>query len=279
MVSECAAGCVVRGQHLAECDGWAWSADSCGEPVEVECRGCLPRRAEQGLLCAGCWGRLQSVVRTLPSLVEHLFDMGVPALRCPLGKTGGGGRSAAGSSSLYSDALVAADDLHAVLATYAQEVAVEHPMAGTLPVGLCRWSEGLPVAGPADWADVADGVADPVVLGPREPEDTRRLVDWLSPHLEWVAGRGWAVDMLGDLAPLAARARARWPMEEPERRITDVRCPSCGALSLVVRPVRVVGGQSQVVCSRLECGVVLAEEDWARARSWAVAVATGEGAA
>ena len=160
-MSQCASGCTIRGHHLAECDGWAWGRDEYGEPEEVECAGCLPRQAEFGVLCSWCWGRLQASVRTLPSLVEHLFDMGAPSLRSPLGRAGGG-RSTPGPGCLYSDALVAADELHAILGTWAQEVAVEHPTAGSLPVGLCRWSEGRPVAGPLDWADVADGVADPV---------------------------------------------------------------------------------------------------------------------
>lgn len=180
---------------------------------------------------------------------------------------------------MYSGALVAADELHAILGTWAQEVAVEHPTAGSLPVGLCRWSEGRPVAGPLDWADVADGVADPVILGPREPEDTRRLVAWLDPHLEWVASQPWAADMIADLAPAASRALDRWPVQEPERRVTEVRCPSCEAWSLVIVPPSVPGADRLVRCIVPSCGSVLTEEDWEQALSQALADAQAEAAA
>ncbi|MEA1305651.1 hypothetical protein [Actinomyces oris] len=168
---------------------------------------------------------------------------------------------------------MAADELHAILGTWAQEVAVEHPAAGSLPVGLCRWSEGRPVAGPLGWADVADGGADPVILGPREQEDTRRLVAWLIPHLEWISSRPWATDMIADLVSAASRVLARWPIQEPERRITNVRCPSCGAWSLVLIPPSVPGAERLVRCTLPACGSVLTEEDWNRARSWALTVA------
>lgn len=132
------------------------------------------------------------------------------------------------------------------------------------------------MAGPLDWADVADGSADPVILGPREPEDTRRLVAWLAPHLEWVAAQSWAADMIADLAPAASRALARWPVQEPERRVTDVRCPSCGAWSLVIVPPSVPGADRLVRCTLPACGRTLTEEDWDRARSWALAVAQSQ---
>jgi len=79
--------------------------------------------------------------------------------------------------------------------------------------------------------------------------------------------------MLADLARLDAGARARWAVEEPERRVQDIACPSCNAYSLVVTPVRVVGGQEQVTCSRISCGRVLSSQDWERLRAWSVLVA------
>ena len=41
--------CVIRGEHKQTCDGFRG---------ERECSGCLPRKAEHGLLCWGCWDRL-----------------------------------------------------------------------------------------------------------------------------------------------------------------------------------------------------------------------------
>lgn len=266
-MSVCASGCVIRSEHSAECSG----AGEDGLP----CRGCAPRSASMGVLCSWCWGRLQSVVRTLPALVEHLFDMGGQVGSSP--SAGTEVRRPAGPGCLWPEALSAADELHSMLAAWCDEVAEECPAVASVPPAagsrrtrarvLIDEGTGLPF------------VSGSVVCGVRSPSATRALVSWLDPHLGWVSSRSWSAVMLEELGAEAARASARWPMEEPERRVTDVRCPSCGALSLVVRPVRVVGGQSQVVCSRVSCGVVLTEDDWARALSWAVAVATGEGVA
>ena len=129
------------------------------------------------------------------------------------------------------------------------------------------------VSGPKDWTDTTEGITDPAILGPREPEDTRRLVAWLDPHLEWIASRPWATNMIADLVSAASRALARWPIQEPERRITNVRCPSCGAWSLVMIPPSVPGAERLVRCTLPACGSVLTEEDWDRTRSWALAVA------
>ena len=105
-----------------------------------------------------------------------------------------------------------------------------------------------------------------------EPEDTRRLVAWLDPHLEWVASQPWAADMIADLVPATGRALARWPVQEPERRVT-VRCPAWGAGSLVIVPPSVPGADLLVRCTLPACGSVLTEEDWDRTRSWALTVA------
>ena len=47
-MSECASGCTIRGHHLSGCDG----REEFREPEEVGCTGCLPRRAEFGVLCS-----------------------------------------------------------------------------------------------------------------------------------------------------------------------------------------------------------------------------------
>ena len=79
--------------------------------------------------------------------------------------------------------------------------------------------------------------------------------------------------MIADLVSAASRALARWPIQEPERRITNVSCPSCGAWSLVLIPPSVPGAERLVRCTLPACGSVLTEEDWNRTRNWALAVA------
>ena len=65
-------------------------------------------------------------------------------------------------------------------------------------------------------------------------------------------------------------------MEEPERRVTVVRCPACGCLSLVVCPPRVVGAEEVVVCRLPACGRVLTGREWAALRVSALAAAREE---
>ena len=73
--------------------------------------------------------------------------------------------------------------------------------------------------------------------------------------------------MIADMQRVTSHATSRFPVEEQERRITDVRCPSCGARSLVHMPPAVVGADVQVRCTQPECGLVMTEEDWGKART------------
>ena len=250
----CASGCSIRGEHLADCDGTAVNRDG----DSVECRGCLPRPAEAGRLCGWCWGRLQSAVRTLPSLVEHLCEIAEPAVSSPLGRMGSCSSRRPGAGGLYPAALVEADELHAVLASWCEEVAAERPGASA-PRRATRWT--------------ASAAGDREPLGPAGPGSTRVLARWLDPHLEWAAGRPWAGDMLADLVGGERLALRRFPVEEPVRRVEGVRCPSCGCLSLVRVPPSAAGAQVLVRCTLPACGAVMGEDDWAVLRVRALAAA------
>lgn len=263
-MTACANGCTIRGEHLPDCDGT--TVNRAGDVVE--CRGCLPRPAETGVLCARCWARLQSTVRTLPALVDHLELMARPSIASPSG-AGGGGHRPPGPRSLYPEALGVADDLAAMLASWCGQTAVA--LGVTAPPSRGLWHTDSWDAVDADTGEVYR--SDAVPVGVRDLRAVDQLVAWLEPHLPRVAEQPWAADLLGDLGPACARAAARWPVEEPARRITDVRCPRCGTASLVLHPPATVGAQVQVVCSRPECGASLSEEEWQRARSWELTVA------
>ncbi len=149
-----------------------------------------------------------------------------------------------------------------------------HPLAvvARLARPRCTRSSGQrPTSSRWRWPEAYLVEAEPV--GIRVPAALTELVRWIDPLLDRVAAAPWAPEMLADLARLDAGARARWAVEEPERRVQDIACPSCNAYSLVVTPVRVVGGQEQVTCSRISCGRVLSSQDWERLRAWSVLVA------
>ena len=269
-MSACVSGCTIRDQHLADCDGTALGRG--GELME--CRGCLPRPAEVGVLCERCWGRLQSLVRTMPSTVEHLLEVAGQVLASRPG--GGGGRRAPGSRCLVPEASVMADELHSVLAAWCKEVAQENLAGRRLPVDSTRWTDGLVAVDPGTWAAVLDGAEEAEPIGLSRPDGTRLLVAWIDPYLRGVAGSAWAGDMIADMQRVTSHATSRFPVEEQERRITDVRCPSCGARSLVHMPPAVVGADVQVRCTLPECGLVMTEEDWGKARAWALRIAQDE---
>lgn len=49
--------CTVKGQHADVCNGWRGSR---------ECRGCLPKPAQHGLLCWNCWEQLVDTLTEWP---------------------------------------------------------------------------------------------------------------------------------------------------------------------------------------------------------------------
>lgn len=55
--------CMVRGEHASVCDGWRG---------DKECKGCLPRKAQHGLLCMACWERVVDTMSAWPSFAETI---------------------------------------------------------------------------------------------------------------------------------------------------------------------------------------------------------------
>lgn len=252
-MSACVRGCVLRGEHVSDCSGSANSS----EGQSRQCRGCLPRVAEYGRLCGRCWGWLQSLVRTMPSLVDHLWVLAEPGVSCALG-TQSAGRARVGEGGLYPEALALVDELHAVLATWCVQIAAERGLE--VPAWGTRWTE-------------PDGQGDREAIGPSDPEGTRELVRWVDPHLAWCADQEWAGDLVADLAHVTGVALGRFPIERRER-VAEIACPRCGCLSLVVIPPLVAGASECVRCR--VCPLVLDEAGWARVRTQAVAVAEAE---
>lgn len=55
--------CVVRGEHASHCDGWRGVK---------ECKGCLPKQAQHGLLCIHCWERVVSTMSVWPRFANTI---------------------------------------------------------------------------------------------------------------------------------------------------------------------------------------------------------------
>lgn len=105
----CVRGCKIRGEHKTGCPG-------------EDCWGCLPRRATDGLLCTACHCSLLRDLTAAPHLVEHLRT---------IERGQGESESVRGTreppAPLSVAAASAADDLHAMLASWVLLIVEEHP--------------------------------------------------------------------------------------------------------------------------------------------------------
>lgn len=238
-MSNCLSGCTVRGQHRPDP----------AEDHADECRGCLPRPAEEGQLCAWCWQRMSSDVATSPALVRHLREMAEPHAGTRPASDGRGYTDPA-EGSILSGAVDTADGVHACLASWAHLILEEHP-------------HGDQMAGPDErgaWLTRYGATA-----GVRDPEATARLVRWLLPLLPWCSGQEWAGEMRKEVAETVRTALARWPMEDYRTRaIPATLCPRCDRASLTYTPPSVERAPFVVACTNPECGRVFSEDEWTR---------------
>ena len=177
-------------QHLDECDGTT--------TLGRECRGCLPRRAEYGLLCHTCHRRLELVLTDAPVIDRWLtgnlapHDSGINEN----GKVQGGGD---GSPAPLSVEILTQRNL----------------MRDQLTEWVDDWCEQRTLVGP-DHHTVAS--------------DAQFLLMWL-PTME---REDWIGDWWEALAETISQAHALAPWRPAVRRIPRVPCPGCGESNLVI---------------------------------------------
>lgn len=58
--------CITHGQHASHCDGWRGIK---------ECQGCLPKKAQHGLLCRECWERLVHTMNMWPEFAQLVSSL------------------------------------------------------------------------------------------------------------------------------------------------------------------------------------------------------------
>jgi hypothetical protein len=251
----CATGCTSLGRHLSSCDS-----------PDDQCRGCMPREAVDGLLCARCWGNLQRDVRTAPSIVdwirEHVIPSGQQALmqestvkiRGPRTDSEGAfyiglaspGHSAEGREPLHASAVDDADELHAELASWALLILEQHPSAlnPRRPIGQRRNHAGE-------------------VVGIMPDSDaTTSVCKFLVTHLEWAAEQEWIGDMVTEIGKLVRTFLARYPQAERSRYLQDVRCPACERTSMTYTPPAWAGQDTLVQCDHHACGCIVPEKNF-----------------
>ncbi len=242
----CAAGCTLRGRHL----------DDCGDPEQ--CRGCLPALAADGLqVCDRCHTRLRHALATAPSLVMHLREHVEPGATVRDDQPHAKGKKAP-PAPLNVEALSAADDLHAELASWALLVMEERHVTGP------DWT-GSDIR-PASKRHTSAGVIydDARVVGVSDWSATLTLSRWLTPHTEWMARQEWAADVCAEVPQQVYTLLARFPMEQRPVYL-PVPCPACGCQTLRRHAPRDAGLPVTVACDLGECGHIIEEDgfDWA----------------
>jgi hypothetical protein len=259
----CVSNCTVRDRHLSDCP----CSGEHDREHEGHCRGCQPRAAEFGRLCAWDWQRLQSDVATAPALIRHLRAMAeADAGGDKTSNIHSGGDPAWGS--ILSAAVDAADEVHAQLASWAHLVLEEHPngpqMRGPDETGARR-THTVAVLDGEIARQYGPYLRKSTIAGTHNPEATSRLVAWLLPMLPWCSAQEWAGEMRREVSEAVRTALARWPMSDTgTRNIPATACPRCDLVSLTYTPPTWERQPFVVRCTNPECGRVFSEDEWTR---------------
>lgn len=277
--SPCVCGCTVRGQHIARCPERCQHIApprprlprACPKGCDHTCRGCVPRAAEFGLLCAWDWQRLNGDIVDTPALVRYLWALAHSGETATAELKIRGGDPA--EQGILHAALDALDGLHACLASWAHVILEEHPdgdrMAGPDDRGV-RWTGTTKWIDPDVFPRLEDGseplvyVHRPEPASVRDPEATSRLVRWLLPMLVWCAAQEWVGEMRREVADVVRTTAARFPVVERTRAIPGVTCPVCERVSLVYDPATPERHSVQVNCTTRGCGVVFTQDEFKR---------------
>jgi hypothetical protein len=214
MTTPCATGCRVTGRHLDQC--------------QPPCRGCAPRDATDGTLCAWCARTLGDTLAAIPGLVAHLRDIGEPHASTPPAGDGRGHQDPAESTVLPA-AWLFADEMMSTVTGWARIVDEEGPGRFFVADDVCAW---------------------------------------LMHSLPWIVAQEWAAEMRSELMRDVTTARHRWPTAddtEPARRV-DIPCPRCDLMSLVYTPPREAKAAFVVQCESPDCARVLTEDEFDRLR-------------
>lgn len=245
-MTACATGCTLRSRHLTDC------AD------QDTCRGCLPAPAAAPLeVCERCHLKLRHTLASAPALVRHIRGNVEPGATVRDDQPHAKGKKAP-PAPLNVEALSAADDLHAELASWALLVMEERHITGP------DWT-GSDIR-PASKRRTPAGIIyeDARVVGVNDWTATLTVSRWLLVHTEWMASQPWAADVCREIPEKVYTLSARWPTEQRPVYL-PVPCPACNHQSLRRHAPKGEGLPVTVACEMYDCGHVIEEDgfDWA----------------
>ena len=227
------------------------------------------RTAGEGIqVCAWHEKRLRHAISSCPTLVNHLRAQLEPGVKPVDPDQKHNNTEKTPPAPIDVEALSAADDLHAALASWVLLVIEERHVRGP------SWA-GSDIR-PASKRRTPSGVIydDARVVGVKDQTATLELVRWVFPHVDWMLTREWAAAACTELPEQVATLKARWPMEQRPVYL-PVPCPECEHLSLRREPPSYAGAPVVITCQMIECGHIIAEDGFA----WAARVIESGGAA
>lgn len=245
-------GCACHRGSGQPCD----TLGGCGvHPPDPECRGCRPRPAATGWLCARCWARLTSALDVAPGLVVYLCDLARSGGRAQGGERGEETHTKAEAPPAPGnlDAMDAASEVYALLVAEAGHAADQLGMTG--PAAAPSWRAGTSAYG-VPGARVGGNVAG--LRAGATGREAGPYVVWLQAALPAAVEHQWVAQLVSDrglpdgLASLATtihRAAARYPITEAPSQVPLTRCPECTWRMLRRTPPAVPGAPTIVACA------------------------------
>lgn len=259
--------CYIRDRHAP------------GHEHDRDCTGCLPARAEYGILCAHHRGRLARALIQAPDLVGHIRTELEPTQGLSDGQPRG---HRAPPAPLRLNAVDDADLVYAAVAQLAEAVADLRDESGPQEPGAWRDHQGRIIG-----VTPAHAVAA-----------TEAAARWLHLRLDWLSAwegipqvfddpdptvpmdSGGFHNFAGGAIRILEAASGRWPTASRSRYIPGVVCPDCDRRgSLVYHPPswaettyayaydsvgrphgklpRTVGDDVVIQCGNLSCGYLV----------------------
>lgn len=227
----CARGCILRDQHEPTCED------------RDRCRGCIPRRASNGLLCFPCHRRLLETLLAAP--VQHDMLLAVSGLAAPRRMRGDAdlirGKHTQTPPPLRLACIDEARYLADLLSEFVERLVDDYRMRGPKQH-----------ISNADRHDPRRRVA--ITRGERdgyrwtEPPSRFRVdtaAHWLRAQLERLESLDTVADDMEVLLERMAQAHALAPWREEMERMNGIECPRCHAYALAH-----FGGDEDVTCLR-----------------------------
>lgn len=216
MSLSCVRGCTRLRKHLADCED------------HEECKGCLPRMAEYGLLCWPCHRRLELMLHDAPTVYDWLTgNLGTGQGAAPLGDFLTGKTLDGSPAPIKVNIFDVRQQLNDQLRLWVEDLCQRHDLKGPDH----RYGD------------------DPRNAAFNLTADAKYLKTWLDriEAFEWV-GEWWE-----ELAQTMSDAHALAPWRPEAKRVNGVECPECGECALMI-----FGGESDVTCTR--CRAMITEQ-------------------